>query len=148
MKTEIIEKYSRVGYINLSRPVDSLVGAFVSCLPDDVGMLPPRWKYFGQEAFLKKYGHLGTTLLAKAANSHTVVCRGIKAARFWTDASHSAKVQVCDSLIPILDSAGIVAEDIPASNLRKSNGFTRQVKITKEAEARVIALVIRKVFDV
>ena len=149
MKTpEIIEKYSRVGYINLDRPVDRLVSTFVSSLPTDLGLLPARWKYFGQESFLKTYGHLGTTLLAKSSNAHTVVCRGMKAARFWTDAVHSAKIQVSDSLVPALTTAGIVVDNIPESNARKSSGFTKQVKITKDVEARIVALVLRKVYDV
>jgi hypothetical protein len=144
---EYIKKYSRVGYINLGRPVDNLVDHFVSYLPPAVGKLPLRWKHFSVEQFLTTYGHLGDTLLAASANSHTVVCRGVKAARMWTDVANSSKIQIADPVVSLLPDSFEVSK-IPVSNVRKSSGFSYQVRISMPIEAKIIALLVREVYGV
>lgn len=145
-----IPKYSRVGYINLDRPVDHLVATFMASLAAEVGYLPTRWTYLSREKFLEDHGHLGNVLVARAASSHTLVCGGTKVARFWTDVENHAKVQVATPLVLELQKLKIPikSELIPASNKRKAKDFLYQVLITKEAEAKVLALLIKKVYDV
>jgi hypothetical protein len=134
--------YIRPGYISQDRHCDTLVSAFTGIVPGD-SVLPPRWKYTTQEAFVAEFGKQGLCLWAKAMNSHLLLIAGVKVLRIWTDTHKHCYVDIRDNL-----SGSVSAEPIPAGNVRKCKPFTQRTKVTNIEDMKKLALETKRIHGI
>lgn len=90
------EKYSRKGYQNLGRNSDKCVAAFVKALGNP-RRLPKVWNREGAKEALEKSDEL---VISATKSYHAVMWQGTVVARFWTNASKAAIIDLVTELVP------------------------------------------------
>jgi hypothetical protein len=148
-------KYARRGYEDQGRRVDRYLAAFVAELGDPP-RLPLVWNPTGFDA---KFGHLGDVVIAATASYHAVLHKGTIVARFWTNASRRAIVDVVpelvnalkaytDTLKPVPDEKPPMTPPVPCpqKSWAKVKPCTHRVTVHSAEAAIAVAEVVRKRF--
>lgn len=139
-------RYHRVGYINLGRRSDHLLAFFLGLIPGD-GKLPLHWKYIDNPTFLSKFGNLGPILWAAANNSHLLMINGFHVLRIWHDTSAGVYIDLADHLAGQLTNPKLPAVNtIPLANARKSNPFTKRIKLSQQWQMKELANLVKKTY--
>jgi len=142
-------RYTRVGYVDQGRKSDLLLATFLELLPGN-NRLPLHWHYRSHDHFLKKYKHLGPVLWAAANNSHLLVVNGFRVLRIWTDTSNSCWVDLEDKIADQLSQSSLnrkgEVQDIPSGNAKKSQPFTKRIKVRQKFQMHAIADIVKRTY--
>lgn len=140
-------KYMRVGYINNSTHVDSIIDAVTKAIPGE-GVLPHRWRWGSLDKFIRKYGDLGKILWAKTASYHLLMINGHHSMRLWTDTPATCIIDLALNVATMLSSMGFTIEDVPESCERKCKPLNKRVRIYSIEEAERLVTAIKQTYGV
>lgn len=135
-------RYLRTGYFDRDRHTDSLVEHLIATYPGD-GVLPQRWRWTSQEAFMERYGYLGTLIWSKTASFHMMMFNGLHIFRLWTDSANSCVLDVNDTIAPHLKQS---VEEIPDSCDRKCKPLTKRVRVFSVEDFNSILEIVHNIY--
>lgn len=125
--SETFKKYDRLGHINHGRLCDDIATRAFDALPGQI--LPKRWKYKDDEAFVEQFGADPCWSVTKSY--HCYIIKGHHAFRIWTnsEAKHTW-VDISVVYTTPLMNWGVDVYEIPEGSRKKCAPLIHRAKMT------------------